>query len=221
MRSLFERIFKTSTFHFLLFWVVNLYSLTFRIRLENEDAWLIRLNRGERVLLCTWHQQFFAAIRPFQHYRQFNPALMISKSADGDIVAGVAGKCGWQAVRGSSSRGGKEGLRNMIEQLKKSGLAAHIVDGPRGPAGEVKAGVIQLAHSADALIVPFYVCADRAWYFSSWDRFLLPKPFATVILSFGDAIKLPPASDRDMFDCQKLDLEKVMLPFIHRNTNAQ
>jgi len=221
MRSLFERLVKTRTFHFLLFWVVNLYSLTFRIRLENEDAWLIRLNGGERVLLCTWHQQFFAAIRPFRNYRQFNPSLMISKSADGDIVAGVAGKCGWQAVRGSSSRGGKEGLRSMIEQLKESGLAAHIVDGPRGPAGEVKAGVIQLAHSTDALIVPFYVCADRAWYFNSWDRFLLPKPFATVILSFGDAIKLPPASDRDMFDCQKSDLEKVMLPFLHQNTNIQ
>jgi len=220
MRSLFERIVKTSTFHFLLFWVVNLYSLTFRIRLENEDAWLIRLNGGERVLLCTWHQQFFAAIRPFQHYRQFNPALMISKSADGDIVAGVAGKCGWQAVRGSSSRGGKEGLRSMIEQLKKSGLAAHIVDGPRGPAGEVKAGVIQLAHSADALIVPFSVCADRAWYFNSWDQFLLPKPFATVILSFGNAIKLPPPGDRNMFECQKSDLEKIMLPFLHRDTSA-
>ncbi len=221
MRSLFERIVKTNTFICLLFWVVNLYSLTLRIRLENEDAWLIRLNGGERVLLCTWHQQFFAAIRPFRHYRQFNPALMISKSADGDIVAGVAGKCGWQAVRGSSTRGGKEGLRSMIEQLKKSGLAAHIVDGPRGPAGEVKAGVIQLAHSADALIVPFYVSVDRAWYFNSWDRFLLPKPFATVILSFGDAIKLPPVNDRNMFECQKSDLEKTMLPFLHRNTSMR
>ena len=221
MRSLFERIVKTSTFHFLLFWVVNLYSLTFRIRLKNEDAWLIRLNGGERVLLCTWHQQFFAAIRPFRHYSQFNPALMISKSADGDIVAGVAGKCGWQTVRGSSSRGGKEGLRSMIEQLKKSGLAAHIVDGPRGPAGEVKAGVIQLAHSADALIVPFYVCADRAWHFNSWDRFLLPKPFATVTLSFGAAIKLPPFTDPNMFESQKSDLEKAMRPFLHRNTSAQ
>jgi len=69
--------------------------------------------------------------------------------------------------------------------------------------------------------MPFYVCADRAWYFNSWDRFLLPKPFATVTLSFGDAIKLPPFSDRNMFECQKSDLEKTMLPFLHRDTSTQ
>jgi len=215
MRSLFEKIFKTDSFHLLLFWIVNLYSLTFRIRLVNERAWLQRLQGGERILLCTWHQQFFAAIRPFRNYRQFNPSLMISQSADGDIVAGVAGKCGWQVVRCSSSRGGKEGLRSMIERLKKSGLAAHIVDGPKGPAGQVKAGVIQLAHSADAVIVPFYVCADRAWCFKSWDKFLLPRPFSKVSISFGDGIKFIPVKDQDIFEIQKQNLERLMLPHLY------
>lgn len=202
-------------FHTVLFWVVNLYSLTFRIKLENEKKWLIHLDRGEKVLLCAWHQQFFAAIRPFRKYRKFKPSLMISKSSDGDIVAGVANKCGWQVARGSSSRGGKEALRCMIDQLKRSGLAAHIVDGPRGPAGKIKAGVIQLAHATDAIIVPFYVRADRAWYFNSWDQFLLPKPFAKVTVSFGDGIKLMLTKDRDIFESQILDLEKIMLPYLH------
>ena len=159
MRFVFDKLVKTNLFHVLLFWVVNLYSVTFRIKLENEEGWLIRVRRGEKVLLCAWHQQFFAAIRPFRKYRKFNPSLMISKSSDGDIVAGVANKCGWHVARGSSSRGGKEALRSMIEQLKRSGLAAHIVDGPKGPAGKVKAGVIQLAHAADACNRPFlYLC---------------------------------------------------------------
>lgn len=212
MRFVFDKLVKTNFFHALLFWVVNLYSLTFRIKMENEEGWLIRVRRGEKILLCAWHQQFFTAIRPFRKYRKFNPSLMISKSSDGDIVAGVANKCGWHVARGSSSRGGKEALRSMIDQLKRSGLAAHIVDGPKGPAGKVKAGVIQLAHAADALIVPFYTYADRAWYFNSWDKFMLPKPFSKVIISFGEVIKLIPAKDQDIFESQKLYLEGIMLP---------
>jgi len=219
MRFIFDKLVKTSLFHVLLFWVVNLYSVTFRIKLVNEEEWLIHVRRGEKVLLCAWHQQFFAAIRPFRKYRKFNPSLMISKSSDGDIVAGVANKCGWHVARGSSSRGGKEALRSMIEQLKRSGLAAHIVDGPKGPAGKVKAGVIQLAHAADALIVPFYTYADRAWYFNSWDKFMLPKPFSKVIISFGEVIKLMPAKDQNIFESQKLYLEGIMVPCLRAEPN--
>jgi lysophospholipid acyltransferase (LPLAT)-like uncharacterized protein len=91
-------------------------------------------------------------------------------------------------------------------------LACHIVDGPTGPAGIVKAGVIQLARTADAAIIPFYVSADRAWYFNSWDSFFLPKPFAKVIISFGEMIKFTPAEDTDTFESQRLYLEKIMLP---------
>jgi hypothetical protein len=219
MRFIFDKLVKTSLFRVLLFWVVNLYSVTFRIKLVNEEEWLIHVRRGEKVLLCAWHQQFFAAIRPFRKYRKFNPSLMISKSSDGDIVAGVANKCGWHVARGSSSRGGKEALRSMIEQLKRSGLAAHIVDGPKGPAGKVKAGVIQLAHAADALIVPFYTYADRAWYFNSWDKFMLPKPFSKVIISFGEVIKLMPAKDQNIFESQKRYLEGIMLPCLRAEPN--
>lgn len=100
----------------------------------------------------------------------------------------------------------------MIDRLSQFGLAGHIVDGPRGPAGIVKAGVIQLAHAADAVIVPFYTSADRAWYFNSWDRYLLPKPFARVVITFGDMIKLATAEDSDAFERQRSDLERTMSP---------
>ena len=74
----------------------------------------------------------------------------------------------------------------MIQNLKENGLAAHIVDGPRGPAGIVKKGCIYLAKDADAVIVPMYTVAKKAWYFNSWDRFFLPKPFSKVIIRYGD-----------------------------------
>ena len=170
------------------------------------------LKNGGTVLLCTWHQQFFSAIRHFQNYKVFNPIIMISQSSDGEIVAGVAKRTGWNTVRGSSSRNGREALKQMITNLKESKLAAHIVDGPRGPSGKVKSGVIRLAHATDAVIVPFSVSAEKAWYFNSWDKFLLPKPFSKVFLRFGEMIKFDRVKDREIFEGQRKQLEEIMFP---------
>jgi lysophospholipid acyltransferase (LPLAT)-like uncharacterized protein len=193
------------------YYLIRAYSLTFRLKVENEHAWLnYYLKNGGTVLLCTYHQHFFSAIRYFKKYRVYRPGLMISKSRDGEVIANVAERTGWYPVRGSSSKGGDEGLKLMIEHLQKYRLAAHIVDGPLGPAGIIKAGAIRLAHIANAVIVPFYIAADRAWYFNSWDRFLLPKPFAKVVLQFGDMIKFNAVESQDEFEQQRLSLENTM-----------
>jgi len=115
-------------------------------------------------------------------------------------------------VRGSSSRGGREAMYDVIGGLKDSRLAAHVVDGPRGPAGQVKAGAIRMAHASKAAIVPVYVSADNAWYFNSWDRFMLPKPFSRVVLRFGAVINLAPIGDDKDFEMQRRQLEHTMRP---------
>jgi hypothetical protein len=170
------------------------------------------LKNGGTVLLCVWHQQFFSAIRHAKNYKIFNPSLMISQSKDGEIVAKMAFHNGWNPIRGSSSKGGMGALKIMITNLKKDKLAAHIVDGPRGPSGVVKPGVIRLAHAANAVIVPISVSAEKAWHFNSWDKFLLPKPFSKVTLRFGEMIKFDRVKDRDIFERQRMRLEEVMLP---------
>jgi lysophospholipid acyltransferase (LPLAT)-like uncharacterized protein len=167
------------------------------------------LKQGNNVLLCTWHQQFFAAIYYFKNYEGYHPPLMISKSTDGSIIAGVARRTGWNPVLGSSSRGGAEALKGMIECFKQSHLAAHVVDGPRGPAGIPKAGLIRLAHAADAVIVPFYTDADKSWFFNSWDNFLLPKPFAKVKLHLWQDDKIESYKPiRMSFENQRLQLQQ-------------
>ena len=100
----------------------------------------------------------------------------------------------------------------MIANLKKTKLAAHIVDGPLGPSGKVKAGAIRLAHAADAAIVPFCVYAENGWHFNSWDKFLLPKPFSRVLLRFGKMIKFDKVKDEEAFEKQRMQLENIMLP---------
>ncbi|MDY6790302.1 MAG: lysophospholipid acyltransferase family protein [Thermodesulfobacteriota bacterium] len=194
----------------LLYRLIRIYSWTFKLKIVNEKDWIEYLENGGKVLICTWHQQFFSAIRYFKKYQKYHPSLMISRSKDGEIIAGVAQRTGWYPVRGSSSKGGSEALHDMISRLKKFGLAAHIVDGPRGPAGKVKPGAIRLAHGTGAVVVPFYASANRAWYLNSWDKFFLPKPFAKVTLCFGEMLKFDPSENSDNFEKQRLHLEKIM-----------
>jgi lysophospholipid acyltransferase (LPLAT)-like uncharacterized protein len=137
---------------------------------------------------------------------------MISQSQDGEMIAGVAAKSGWLPVRGSSSRGGSQALKILVERLKETGLAAHIVDGPRGPAGKLKHGAIHLAQATGAAIVPTYISAEKAWYFNSWDKFLLPKPFSRVTLRFGDMINLSATGNPEELERQRKYIEDIMLP---------
>ncbi|MFW6428284.1 MAG: lysophospholipid acyltransferase family protein [Desulfosalsimonas sp.] len=191
-----------------------MYSLSLRLRVENETPWMKHLAGGGRVLLCVWHQQFFSLIRYFKGYSQYDPGLMISRSRDGEIVAGIAELTGWHVVRASSSKGGREGLYRMIELLRTTGLAAHILDGPRGPAGRVKSGAVAMAQGAGALVVPVSVIADNAWYLNSWDRFQLPKPFSRVTLRYGQMIRIPYTRNPAEFEEQRKRLEEVMRPVL-------
>jgi lysophospholipid acyltransferase (LPLAT)-like uncharacterized protein len=195
--------------------LIRIYSWTFRLHVENEKPWLEYLQNGGRVLLCCWHQQFFSAIRHFKTYSAHHPALMISQSKDGDIIAKIAEKTGWHTVRGSSSRDGGRALKEMVVCLTRSGLAGHIVDGPRGPAGVVKAGAVQLARSTRAIVVPLYTSANSAWYFNSWDRFMLPKPFARVTLSFGAMQDLTSGTSEEDFEHHRVRLQEIMQPGLH------
>jgi lysophospholipid acyltransferase (LPLAT)-like uncharacterized protein len=215
MTKKIDRILTSGFFLCFLYRFIRAYSFTFRTAVENEAAWMELLAKGDRVLLCAWHQQFFGAIRHFRNYRHLRPCLMISRSKDGEIIADVAKRTGWIPVRGSSSRGGREAMKEIINKLNETGLAAHIVDGPQGPAGVVKNGLIAIAQATGAAIVPFYVSADRAWYFKSWDRFMLPRPFSRVTIRFDDPIHLKPAEDETAFEAQRDFIEKRMLPHLH------
>jgi len=205
-----EKMLASKVFIWFLYRFIRIYSWTFRIQIENETQWRNHLTANGPVLLCCWHEQFFSFIRHFQSYRDQRPSLMISKSTDGEMIAGVATLSGWHPVRGSSSRGGRKALGQMVAQLKETGLAAHILDGPRGPIGRVKSGAIFLAQSAGARIVPVYAIADNAWVFNSWDRFFLPKPFSRVIIHFGEMLTVPKTSDPQKFEAQRRNLEETM-----------
>ena len=210
-------IIYTRPFMLLVYYFIQIYSMTLRLRVVNEAKWQNLLSQNKPVLLCAWHQQFFAAIRYFRTYSKFNPGIMISQSKDGELIAGVANKTGWHTARGSSTRGGKNAMDAMISHIKKYGLGAHILDGPTGPMGKVKAGVIKIAQETNAHVVPFYITPEKTWFFNSWDRFMLPKPFSKLTLTFGDIIQFTKTENSKQFEDQRLLLEKTMLPGLYMN----
>ncbi len=210
MKRIYKEAFGSPAVHRMLHLLVRAYTGTLRIRFENERPWLESVAAGRRVVLCAWHQQFFSLICPFSRYARFHPALMISRSKDGELIAGVTRHSGWHAVRGSSSSGGKAALKAMVRHLRKHLVAGHVVDGPLGPMGKVKPGAIFLALAAGAAVVPISVAAERAWYFNSWDRFFIPKPFSRVAIRFGPVMDLERPGNPAEFERLRLRVEAEM-----------
>lgn len=175
---------RTDAFATIAYRVIGALCRTYRYSLIQSEQWIDMHRSGQTVLLCMWHQQFFPAFYYFSKHQPPAISIIISQSADGDIASAIAAKAGFAPVRGSSSRGGMAALKSMIRSMRTTRLAGHIVDGPQGPAGVVKPGIAAMARATGAAIVPLYASADRAWYARSWDRFMIPKPFSRVTLTF-------------------------------------
>jgi hypothetical protein len=190
--------------------LVKSYGRSLRVTVERESCWRSHLDRGGRVLFVVWHQQFLPSLVYFDRFRELHPSVMISRSRDGELAANFARLMGWNPVRGSSSRGAAAALRTMVRELQRRGVAGHIADGPRGPAGRLKSGAVELARAACAAIVPVAFQAERAWLASSWDRFMIPHPFSRVRLSFGPLFLPPPRRDRDALEALRRRVEASM-----------
>lgn len=121
----------------------------------------------------------------------FGAAALASRHRDGEILARVLGSLGYRPVRGSSSRGGAAGLREMIREGRRGRPLAFTPDGPRGPARRPKPGAVLAAAATRLPIVPVAAAASRGWRLGSWDRFLVPAPFATVFVSHGAPLAVP------------------------------
>jgi lysophospholipid acyltransferase (LPLAT)-like uncharacterized protein len=195
----------------LAYFLLRLYLSTVRVRTLHEDALLQFLESGRKGIGAIWHQRFLGVLGYVKKFRHLSLSIMISMSRDGDRIAPVVNFLGLRPVRGSSSRGGKEALAAMVQDLASNQAALHVVDGPRGPKGVLKAGLIRLAQLSRAAIIPVYISVDRAWITRSWDRFLIPKPFSQVLVRFGEPIDVPEQMDEETFEALRLDVEKKMI----------
>ena len=171
--------------------LIRLLGSTWRLRDRNAAGVVSGHLIPGPTVFAFWHEGLLSCAWRF---RGMGIAILISRSFDGELIARTVEKLGFVAVRGSSSRGGAAGLRGMAEAYAAGHICAFTADGPKGPRRVAKAGPVHLAQLAGATWVGcFHAEADRAWRLQSWDRFAIPKPFATV--QFGWAAHVAPLWD--------------------------
>ncbi len=163
------------------------------------------LGSSAPVVVCAWHRCLFVALVVLRD-RQFT--IPVSRSRDGDWIDGVLRRMGFaESARGSSSKGASTLLRALVRVVNAGGSVGMLPDGPRGPAGVAQPGVVALARMTGADLVPAGISAAPCWRFGSWDRAILPKPFARVRIHFGEPLRLPKRSDAEAIEAARAKLQ--------------
>jgi lysophospholipid acyltransferase (LPLAT)-like uncharacterized protein len=171
-----------------LFLVPRIASLFIRVlgsTLRYEDVIAPGVTPGSRipgpVVYAFWHRCLLSCA---YYFRGQKIAILISRSFDGELIARTVERLGFIAIRGSSSRGGAAALRQIAEEYARGTRCAITADGPRGPNMVAKPGTAQFAQLVGAWVGTFYVLPLRAWELKTWDRFLIPKPFSRVLITW-------------------------------------
>jgi lysophospholipid acyltransferase (LPLAT)-like uncharacterized protein len=160
---------------------------TWRIRVVNGE-YLGELRRtGRPFIFSLWHGQLLPLL---WHHRKQGVRVLISEHRDGELVARAAESLGYGLIRGSSTRGADRALISLVRELQAGNEVAITPDGPRGPPTTFAPGALVAAQRSDSFILPVAASADRAWRLRSWDRFMIPKPFARVTVAYATPTKV-------------------------------
>ncbi len=146
------------------------------------------------VIYAFWHRAVFPSAWLWRRQRI---AVMTSRSFDGEYIARIIQRLGFVPVRGSSSRGGREALGGMKDELEKGETVAFTIDGPRGPKYVAKPGPVLLARSSGLPMAAFYVALSDAWVLKTWDEFMIPKPFSKALARLSVKMLVPEKATED------------------------
>lgn len=163
--------------------LVRLWGATWQVEARHEAP------HSGPVIYVFWHARLLALtwLR-----RGEGAAVLVSRHADGEIVARLLGHLGYVTARGSSTRGGGRGMLELHARVREGRQAAITPDGPRGPARVFKSGAIYLASRTGLPLVSIGVGARRAKVLRSWDGFRVPLPFTRLGVVYGAPQPVPP-----------------------------
>lgn len=174
--------------------VVRLLGSTWRMSTRNAEALDAVRAAGAPMVIVLWHGELLPIL--WQH-RDQGISVLISTHADGEIIARICKSLGCRTVRGSSSRGGARALLELVRELETGHEVAVTPDGPRGPRREFAPGAVVAAMRAGVPVIAFGATVDRAWRLRSWDRFVIPKPFARVTVAYSAGERVMATSPRE------------------------
>ena len=177
---------------------------TWRVQRLGDD----RAAPGEQILAAIWHRDAIAAAYV---YRDRGYVIPVSLSRDGERADGVLARLGFgPSARGSSSRGAVSLVRQLVRRLREGRTVVVLTDGPRGPAGMVKPGIVALAALTGFPIQLAAFSARPQLRVGSWDRTYLPLPFARVVYAFGNPISVPKRLDAAGRERVRSELERSL-----------
>ena len=189
-------------------WLVRLLASTWRVRYSGPGHPLQRSR--SQWLAAMWHGRMLA-LMPLRHHRGRWLGVLVSPSDDGSLAAVALRHFRYRIVRGSLSRGGSAALRSMQDLLDHGGQLVITPDGPRGPRHTMNVGLAWLSRATGAPILPVACAVDRAWRLGSWDRFVVPKPFARVHVHYGEPILVPADADDAVLEVVAAGLRQRLL----------
>jgi lysophospholipid acyltransferase (LPLAT)-like uncharacterized protein len=174
--------------------VLRLLGSTWRIRRIGHEAFDTLKARKEPFVVVFWHGE----IVPITWiHRDTGFAPVISRHADGEVIARIVESLGYRTVRGSTTRGGVRALLEAAQTVDDGITVAFTPDGPRGPRHAFAPGALIVAQRTGRPIIAIGATASRAWHMKSWDRHLIPKPFATVTYRYSEPEFVQAAAARD------------------------
>ena len=172
----------------------------------------IRENNG-RVLYAFWHGRML--ILSYSHRWQ-KIHVLISQHRDRELIARIIERLGFVSVRGSTTRGGTKAVFEMAKKGTSGYDVAITPDGPRGPKFKVQAGAIYIAQRSGLPILPISTSAKRRWTLSSWDGFLIPKPFSKSVIIIGEPIHVSLEATPKQLEEKRKELEESLTELTQR-----
>lgn len=176
---------------------LNVLARTWRIRVINGEA--VRNLRASELpfIFALWHGHLLPLL---WHHRDEGVKVLISEHRDGEMVARTAESLGYGLIRGSTTRGADRALISLVRELQAGREVAITPDGPKGPPGKFAPGALIAAQRSGSFILPVAASASRSWRLKSWDKFMIPKPFARVTVAYGPPTKVQATNPRAALD---------------------
>ncbi|HEX4823329.1 MAG TPA: lysophospholipid acyltransferase family protein [Candidatus Polarisedimenticolaceae bacterium] len=183
---------------------IRLLHATMKIEVRGAEALAAARRDPGKYILCFWHSRFL--LMPYSYP---GPRIVVLSSLhrDAEALVRILRKFGIEQARGSSTRGGMSGMRQILRKVEDGCDVGMTPDGPKGPRRRVQPGVVAVARFTGLPIIPVTFSATPVRRLRSWDRTMMPKLFSRGLFIYGTPIVVPRDADEAEQERKRLALE--------------